>query len=277
MSGRPELLILDFDGTFTDVDAEAVPFLRTYREGLAELLDASIDEVWPRAVEEVQRHPDAHGFEFDGKIVAPSHADPYILATSVAHLVLAERDALGLAGELEGLFRRAYATSDTVFRPDAGEVLDALLGLGIPVRVVSNSHTDSVIAKLGKLRPDAVERAPVTGNARKFHLVEPSPPDARFDAVPDHVQVDGLDRPLYLRRGRYYERLRELWTELGVEPAQTLVAGDIFELDLALPATLGARVHLVGRDRTPRWERDACAGMGGTFSTRLSGVLDAIG
>ena len=211
----PELLILDFDGTFTNVDAEAIPFLRTYKAGLTEIVGASIDEAWATALDEVRASPDAHGFEFDGKIVAPSHADPYILATSVANLVLERLDALGLIGELEGLFRRAYATSDTVFRPDAGDVLDAILERQIPVRVVSNSHTDSVIAKLRQLRPEALARMPVTGNARKFHLVDPEPMDARFEAIAESVEVEGLSRPLYLRRGRYYERLCAIWGELG--------------------------------------------------------------
>lgn len=273
MKTDPDLLILDFDGTFTNVDEEAVPFLATYKTGLAEIVGQAIDDVWERSVGIVQSNPDAHGFEFAGKIVAPSHADPYILATSVAHLVLGELKLDDARGELEGLFRTAYATSTTVFRPDAGDVLETLLARGKPVRVVSNSHTDSVIAKLQTLMPEALERIEVTGNARKFHLVDPEPSDPRFDAVPEQLDIDGLSRPLYVRRGRYFERLREIWEQTQVPPERTLVCGDIYELDLALPAALGARVHLVGRERTPDWERNAVTAAGGSFSTELSGVL----
>ena len=34
------------------------------------------------------------------------------------------------------------------------------------------------------------------------------------------------------------------------------MVGDIFELDLALPMALGARVGLVGNPRTPAYERE---------------------
>lgn len=272
----PGLLILDFDGTFTDVDEEAAPFLEGYRAGLAELAGRPIDDAWERALGTVQRDPDAHGFAYEDKIVAPSHADPYILATSVARLVIEELDDPSLHEGLEGLFRRCYAQSATAFRPDAGEVLDAVLATGRPVWVVSNSHTENVVAKLEQLRPAALREITVVGDARKFHLVEPEPSDPRFDAVPPEIDVEGLGRPLYLRRGLYYERLREIWTETGIGPERTMVCGDIFELDLALPATLGARVHLVGRDRTPSWERELAARMGGSFSTELRGLLAAL-
>ena len=272
MSG-PRLIILDFDGTFTNVDEEAIPFLAEYRRGFETLIGQPVDEVWAAAQATVQKDPDAHGFSFEGRIVAPSHADPYILATSVAHLVLAELGIEDRAPGLEGLFKSAYAASATVFRPDAGDVLDALLARGGPMYVVSNSHTESVRTKLTRLRPNVLETLPVIGNARKFFLVAPDPPDARFEAVPEAMDVEHLARPVYLRRGLYYEQLRRIWQETGVEPNQTLVCGDIFELDLALPAALGATVCLVGRERTPRWEREAVEKVGGRFTTALSGVL----
>jgi len=159
-----------------------------------------------------------------------------------------------------------------VFRPDALEVAEKALEQGVPVYVVSNSRTDNVVAKLERLSSDLLARLEVRGDARKFHLVEPSTPDPRFDAVPAVLELEGLPREIYLRRGRYFDALRAIWEATGTTPERTLVAGDIFELDLALPAALGATVHLVGREDTPEWERRAAA-QGGSFSTELSGVL----
>ncbi|MBX3270606.1 MAG: HAD family hydrolase [Sandaracinaceae bacterium] len=271
-----DLILLDFDGTFTDVDAEAVPFLAHYRRGLAELAGAGIDEAWEAAVEVVREAPDAHGFRFEGRIVAPSHADPYILSSCVSQLVL---EQLGLEvgpSALETLFHASYRHAGTVFRPDARDVIEAVLALGVPVYVVSNSRTDNVRAKLASLDPALLERLEVRGDARKFHLVEPEGGDARFDAVPEARAVEGLARPLYLRRGRYFDALRAIWDATGAQPARTLVCGDIYELDLALPAALGAAVHLVGRPTTPAWERDAATSARGAFSTALAGLLDRL-
>ena len=281
LSNRPvgtrfDCLVLDFDGTFTDVEREAIPFLEVYRAGLARLLGEAIDDRWREAVEVVQSDPDAHGFEYAGRIVAPSHADPYILATSVANLVLAGHPELSgetRAHALEALFAESYAKADTVFRPDAGEVVEAVLSYGAPVFVVTNSHTAHVQDKIRALVPDHAALIEVRGDARKFHLVEPEPPDSRFEALPESMQVEGLGRPVYLRRGRYFEALRRVWEETGASPERTLVGGDIFELDLALPAALGARIHLVARAHTPLYERAAVERAGGTWSAELRGLL----
>ena len=277
MSGRYACIILDFDGTFTDVEREAVPFLARYREGLGRLIGRDPDGAWDRAVAAVESDLDAHGFEFDGRIVAPSHADPYILATSVARLVFAESgEDHDVDGALETLFKESYGCADTAFRPEAGQVVQAVLGQDAPVYVVTNSNTEHVKKKIRALSEDALARLDVRGDAKKFHLVDPDESDPRFDAVPDALDVDGLSRPLYLRRGRYFETLRDIWSETDTRPEDTLVCGDIFELDLALPAQLGARVHLVTRPNTPEWERRAVQQVGGTWSERLTGVLDQL-
>ena len=58
------------------------------------------------------------------------------------------------------------------------------------------------------------------------------------------------------------EALRRIWKETGTTPEQTLVAGDIFELDLALPAALGAHVQLVARDNAMAYELNAVKALG---------------
>ena len=77
---------------------------------------------------------------------------------------------------------------------------------------------------------------------------------ARFEQLDGALRVDGLKRPIYLRRGSYFEAMCDVYNRFGdadkpIENklSETLVCGDIYELDLALPAALGAQVHLIER------------------------------
>ncbi len=272
---RPELVVLDFDGTFTRVDDEAVPFLEAYQAGLQALLEQPIVPEWERARGIIEAAPDRYGWQHEGRIVAPSHADPYILATTIAQLLLQEHHGAVAPGVTESLFRQAYARAGTVFRTDAKRVVEHVLELGVPVFVVTNSHTVDVQRKIERLGVD-VARLEIRGDARKYVIRAPEVADARFDALPAELQVEGLGRPMYLRRGCYFDVLRELWERTGSSPETTFVCGDIYELDLAMPARLGACVHMVGRPSTPTYEREAVRAAGGTFSTELAGALDAL-
>jgi hypothetical protein len=81
--------------------------------------------------------------------------------------------------------------------------------------------------------------------------------------VPPTQKVKGLSRPIQLRRGAYVDALGRVWRETGVAPKDTLVCGDIYELDLALPAALGCSVHMVLRPTTHAYERTAITQLGG--------------
>ena len=260
-------VVLDFDGTFTDVAAEGAPFVRHFRRRLSEVLGRDVGEAgWDRVEAEVSQSDEEHGWEVGGRTVAPATADPFLLSNFVARRlcdrlgVLPDRSAR--AELLDGLYREAYAQVGTTFKPEAKEVLEALLETGLPVHVVTNAHTDTVEAKLTKLAPRGRERLKVSGNARKF-LIEPaSGDDARFGALPESVQVPALRRPVYLRRGRYFDALARIWADTGTSPETTLVAGDIFELDLAMPAALGAQVQFVTRSNALEYERQGILALG---------------
>jgi hypothetical protein len=95
--------------------------------------------------------------------------------------------------------------------------------------------------------------------------------------VPETAEISGLSRPMHLRRGHYFDALTKIWDETRARPENTLVCGDIFELDLALPARLGARVHLVARPQTPEHERRAARTTpGGSVSQELVGLLERL-
>jgi len=271
-----ECIVLDFDGTFTLVDEEAVPFVDAFRQGLAVEVGSDLDAHWDAAARVISASPDRFGWEYDGVIVAPSHADPYIRCTTIGQIVL---ERAGIAAQrrteiLQGLYRTCYPLSRTVFRPDAKMVVEALVGSGVPVHVVTNSATAHVQAKIDVLDPVGKTSLQVRGDAKKFVLQEPDRKDPVFDALPARTALAGLSRPVWLRRGFYYQALRKIWEETGASPETTVVCGDIFELDLAMPGKLGARVHLVARPETPDYERQAARSVpGGSTSSELGGLL----
>ncbi|MCA9613976.1 MAG: HAD family hydrolase [Sandaracinus sp.] len=279
---RYDLVLLDFDGTFTDVEKEAGPFFEAYLADVREILGPGFEADWEEATAIMTKDPANHGWLHEGRIVAPGNADPYLRATVVINMVFDRRgmylDGAERTDLLQQLYHRNYPKADTVFRPDAKRVVEALLASDIPTFVVTNSATDDVQRKIDKLAPVGRERLTVHGNAKKFFVVDPEPNDARFTALPDTMAVEGLERPIYVRRGCYYEVLRGIWEKTGIAPERTLVAGDIFELDLALPAHLGASVQLVLKDKTEEFERRAVAQLPQADSSPdLGGILRRVG
>jgi hypothetical protein len=83
--------------------------------------------------------------------------------------------------------------------------------------------------------------------------------DDAFDAVDAALALPGLDRPVLLRRRPYHDVLDQLRRAEGAAWEDVVVVGDIFELDLALPLAMGARVGLLVNAFTPRWEQDFLA------------------
>ena len=262
----PRVIVLDFDGTMTDAEAEGAPFREGYLDDLAALCGVARDDARLVAiVAEVEarlaRAPEEHPFRWKGKAVAPASVDPYLRMVPIADALFdafgkypdrAERGAM-TGGEL---YRKNYARTlgKPVFRAGAAEVLRALAGT--ETFVVTNSHTTAVADKietLDRLSGGGVAwLAPrVHGDAQKFEV------DDAWDAVPASLAVPGLvAREVLLRRRHYHDRLAGLLAGVGATFADLVVIGDIFELDLALPLALGARVGLVVSPHTPRYELD---------------------
>ena len=261
-----DCVILDFDGTFTDVQQEAAPFERVYLQNLNDLLARDVSDLWREEQAAILSRPADFGWEFAGQKVAPATADPYLLATATAIRIF---DTLGVLRHLElrteitqVLYREAYKHTVDVFRPDARQVLEHIVNSGRKTFVVTNSDTEIVKRKLRGLAARGSERVTVVGNARKYMITDADPMDERFLSVPPERKVDGLPRSVLLRRGRYYEALRNLWASTGTTPERTLVCGDIYELDLALPDALGSSIHLVLRRNALDYERNAIQAAG---------------
>ena len=257
------VVVLDFDGTMTDAEAEGRPFRDGYLADLCALVgrpagDAEITSIADEVEAELARAPEAHPFLWMGRAVAPATVDPYLRMVPIAHRILDRFDAFpGAAdrGRLLGsvLYRYNYARTlgHPVFRPGAGEALRSLGGAA--VWIVTNSDTATVAEKLAALDREAPGvawlGARVRGHARKFDV------DDDWAGAPVSLAVPGLDRPVLLRRRHYHAILREILDEEGAEFGDLVVIGDIFELDLALPLALGARVGLVASGHTPGYER----------------------
>lgn len=248
-------IILDFDGTFTDVEREAAPFVDAFRAAVFDLLGRELPAEWAEHAARITENPGRYGWVHEGRIVAPASADPYIHTTTTAHLMF---DAAGVlkdgktrAAILQALYHHAYENTLTAFRPRAKEVLEALSESGIPTFVVTNARTDAAQKKLRTLGPAGLDRIEVHGDARKFVVGEPETTDERFSHVPEQVSLPGLERPVYPRRGRYYDALAAIMRRVGAAPEEVLVCGDIYELDLSLPLELGMQVHMVTGPKAP--------------------------
>jgi phosphoglycolate phosphatase-like HAD superfamily hydrolase len=255
-------VVLDFDGTCTQIELVHAGFLAGY---LAILEDANgcapgaLQPAWDAAMARVRAaSPDAGWTLLGAPSTAPAAADPYILASEASALL--QRDgAIRLIPP--DAYARAYAANPAPWRPELPAVLAGLVARGLRVGFISNSDRLTIETRLTDLlNADRALRREIVvhGHAAKFTLRElplgatgPSAAHrARFEALDGSVRAAGTVRPIYLRRGAYFDALCGLWRDLGAPDyaiAQTLVCGDIWELDLAMPCALGAHVHLIRR------------------------------
>jgi FMN phosphatase YigB (HAD superfamily) len=271
------LVILDFDGTFTDVEQEGAPFEACFRREFNGLVGRDVTALWEAQARRLLATPEA-GWPINGFVVAPFDCDPYIRCTCVADAVLTELQLLP-TGELRTMvlntfYKYAYRSAAEAFRPEAKRVLGALRDLGVALRVITNSDTQLVQAKVRHLGFTDIT---VIGDAQKYVVDQSTLGDARFDAL-QPVQVSGLQRALQVRRPRYYEVLKRVWSETGTRPEDTIVCGDIFELDLLLPLALGAQAHLLQRPGLHAYEREALHRFEprATGSDTLDGLLQRV-
>ena len=257
------MLVLDFDGTMTDAEAEGRPFRDGYLEDLCVLVgrapgDPDVLAIAEQVEAAVERAPAAHPFLWRGRAVAPASVDPYLRMLPTAHRIFDEFGAMPrdvdrnhLLGGVLYKYNYAKTLGHPVFRAGAGHVLRTLGGS--PTWIVTNSDTHAVAGKIATLDHDwpgvAWLTSRVRGQARKFDV------DEAWTAAPEALAVPGLDRPVLLRRRHYFEIIKRILDEAGKTFADLTVVGDIFELDLAMPLALGARVGLVVSPQTPAYER----------------------
>jgi phosphoserine phosphatase len=286
----PAHIVLDFDGTCTQIPRIFEPYLDLYLKGLNEsVLNVTAPE-WSDAQDAVRRHSPKAGWTAAGCPAAPAAADPYILADEAAKLILRRRRAAATVPL--NVHTKAYEAALAPWREEACDTFSRLVEHGVHVHFVSNSSTTFITRRLQELFGD---NNPVRGkicvqsDAGKFRICElnwddQAGPSAeakrRFQALPvaygDKLLIE---RPIYLRRGAYLEAIDRVVNGDFDQLTNTVFCGDIWEMDLAMPYALGAKVHLLDRAapfETYPYERQALAGYGarGKTSVDLSGLLD---
>src|SRR3990167_6271756 len=82
-----DTLILDFDGTLTNVEEEAKDYVDGYCQSLGRELGLSRDEIedyWNESKAKILKNPEKYGWELEGIIVASATSDPLIICYSIA-------------------------------------------------------------------------------------------------------------------------------------------------------------------------------------------------
>lgn len=265
MSHHPAItdIILDFDGTCTQIPQVYEGFERSYFAGFAAQLEQRQQHVteaeWREALALVRQYSPTAGWTVATCPSAPAAADPYILCYEAACLIL-RRKHLDIQPDAT-IFPNAYSEYPAPWRTDAAATFRALQEKGIRLHFISNSSTAGIQKRLESL--PGFEHIGVEGGASKYKICEPSwepggamaavpaTMSALFRAVPvalESALLGDLGRPAYLRRGAYFEAICRTLDNDPDRLATTVFCGDVWELDLALPAALGACVHLMKRE-----------------------------
>jgi hypothetical protein len=286
-------IIIDFDGTLTAEERQATRLGERSLDTLADLLAPAtgqrrdqlrqtLQTAYWAARREVLAHSESGGWEVSGLRASYGDEGAFILNTSAIQILLtnllrehpAAADALeaalppreyGLVEDTSNyLFHRHTAEFPPLFRPDAREVLVALLERPAcePV-VLTNSLGDKVERLLATL--DLPRPLRILGDTRQYEMVEDWQPPVDANAYlggspatgqpPWSWSADDL-HPIDLRRPAYYRAL----VEAGRDGARLAVVADTLSLPGALPMAMGIPFYLLHTPYTPRWVLDAVRG-----------------
>ena len=252
-------IILDFDGTCTQIPAIQEPFLAEYLVGLNNTVFAGnqvTKQEWVDAQQLVQEHSPQAAWTFGVTPAAPAAADPYILAyESAMHLLRRKGIKMSIPGDV---FSGAATLWPAPWRNEARNVLETLLQHNITVTFISNSSSVTIQNRLKELfigNTSLAEKIFVRSDAEKYKIAELAwdtsiPPQTakHFKVLSPVIHPDaGIHRPVYLRRGPYFEAICTAFSNHLNRLHTTVFCGDIWEMDLAMPYALGANIHLVER------------------------------
>lgn len=263
------VLILDFDGTLTDAEAEGLPYRSGYLEDVALLANVDLQEAQQWASEmdqELLDRPGDFGWKFNGKIVAPACVDPYLRIMPIARMVFDKVGAFTNEDERDRildriLYKYNYTKTNTVFRPGAAEFFQQLRTMEqdenpLYTVVVTNSHTVPVQNKIRLLGEQhnidfdwLIDR--VVGSARKYVISSDN-----LESIQPTLSIPNLERPIYVHRAHYNTILSKILSDYGASWESMTVLGDIFELDLSLPIAMGSTVGLMQNPFSPQYEID---------------------
>jgi FMN phosphatase YigB (HAD superfamily) len=258
-------IILDFDGTLTNTSVEAVPFLENSKKYFCESLGIFNSDEFEQIYQEIKNRklsdPNV-GWDYGGQVIAPA-ADPYSINNVVMaeilkdlnkgtleHRIKCDADKLLTVKKDElitEIFMKSYDPTSVCFRESQSLTKNFLKDLLFDsnVAIITNSGTSAVKQKLDILKLPVA----VYGYAKKYE----NDPEAT-EINPAELNLNGFPRPVLLRRKRYYDLLQNLDSEFGYAPENTVVIGDFYELDLALPEQMGYGVIQIQTPFTPAYE-----------------------
>ena len=248
------LRVADFDGTVTDLQREAEGYLAVFAEELEARIgmpQAELHGLMETAKSEILANPGIYGWEYEGLIVAPAVADPYLLSQAQVGVVVEKlRDnprglklpePAEMGKFLSELHSISYQLAGVAFRDGALRFVTELHNSG-EFAIVTNSGTEAVLKKLKMLLGNEDHGIKVVGEAKKYRV------NQQWEKVGESIKPAGFPRPVYLRREEYGKVLTSAGRRVSV------VIGDVYELDLALPEALGMTTVLVTSPMTPLWE-----------------------
>ncbi len=263
----PFKILSDFDGVWTNADLEAEALHRELAESCAALLQLDLPSVEADLAafrRDVQAEPHAFGWAPDGRISAFADEDPLCEIAGLCALVAAAtagqarryREAIEARwATVQTFAEHAFVSAMARFRAeqpptianDARAQLHEVTDAGAEVVVVSNSEPGKLRAWFEAVGIDAGEgpghELRIRGSAGK-------------QLLGGDLTIDVSGRRVHVDRPRYREAIEQ--------ERPTLVIGDIFSLDLALPHAMredgdpaAPRMLALRRHRhTPAWILD---------------------
>lgn len=278
-------LISDFDGVWTNPDAEAACLQRVTLAGAAKISETS-EELMAKAMaaasDAMDKAPTSYGWTIDGQITAFSDEDPFVRNNAFAHFVellpedesrIADGELLKVLLNLKACAEKEHGTvtafANEMFRAATNEhrekakpkpsdeivaAMHAFIKDGHDLVIVSNSSTDKIADFLSRSTlpyvtggVDAHEKGKVRirGGAMKFMIAQDKD---------DTIELGG--RTVRCDRGSYNSILDE---EQG-----DAIVGDVVSLDFSLPwkrrrdSGVDQRFFVVVRHYTPAWSRALC-------------------
>lgn len=278
-------VISDFDGVWTNQDAEAVYVWDYMVKSIADLTgdtNESVNSILLECKKEMDRSPYEYGWFYDGSIAAYYQEDPfgdnnaifdYInrAASTKSYSNFKQKLAVIKHAIEKKLNMNCAAFSNDCFTKStsqfklegklkpvetAGEIVKELNGMGVEIVVVSNSKTEKIehlFRKAGHTvtneRSIKRGRLHAIGDAKKFVIND------KFTVLPQSINVSGRFN-VSLRRENYFNVL--------LKEKPDYVIGDVFSLDLALPIYLrlnddrfnGLKIIQKVHKHTPSWVKD---------------------
>lgn len=236
-------IISDFDGTVTSLEKAGEQYISTFSFLVMKQYGLPTSE-WEQAVEkaklEIVTNPAIYGWENNGFIVAPATSDPFVFITAACQIALEKFGKKLLSEDGSRIHSLSYQKAETCFQKGAKQYLLDLQKHST-LAIVTNSKTQDVEAKLQMLLGE--NNIKVIGNAYKYRI------DHSWEDVPVSNQPANFPRPVLLRRKFYNDILAQF-------QKPSVVIGDIYELDLALPEYKGIQTALFLSTFTPSWERE---------------------